>query len=245
MNKQKRLRTEIGSVLKAWFDAHGLAIKDVANRLDVSSAYISGMCSGTKTIGKKTATKLSEAFGISESYLLTGKGLIEEQPRSEITHDELQKNVLYQNAIQKANRIYAALNYLEDRKIIRNKLDVAPVLGVLPSVINQATKFDKDGKYDYVILRLVDNYPQLNMEWLLTGEGKMLISPAVVSQEIMTLKKELADLRAEIKQTRNDIRETLNVLKTQSTQNVMYLAADDLNTADGDLEQNAHKTPIV
>ena len=39
-----------------------------------STQYISGILNGKLTIGKKTAAKLQEIYGISSAWLLTGQG---------------------------------------------------------------------------------------------------------------------------------------------------------------------------
>lgn len=208
IDEQKRLRQEIGTVLKSWMKANDISPTEVANRLGVSTAYVSALFAG-KTIGKKVAKKLHDKFGLSESYLLTGKGLIDDLITTN-TQSDAELMSIHQQVIQKANRIHRALGHLVDEGEIENMMAVAPVLGVLPSVVSQSMKYDPDGRYDYIILRLVEHYPQFSLEWLLTGEGNMISIPTSVTEEIMVIKNELAEvrtLRSELQQARDDFRE--------------------------------------
>lgn len=205
INKQKRLRQEIGTVLKSWMKANDISTTEVANRLGVSTAYVSALFAG-KTIGKKVAKKLHDEFGLSESYLLTGKGLIDDIITT-TTQSDAELMSIHQQIIQKANRIHRALGHLVDEGEIKNMMDVAPVIGVLPSVVSQSMKYDPDGRYDYVILRLVEHYPQFSLEWLLTGEGQMITNPKSFNEEIIMIKEELAQARTELRQARDEFRD--------------------------------------
>lgn len=205
IDEQKRLRQEIGTVLRSWMKAHDISPTEVANRLGVSTAYVSALFAG-KTIGKKVAKKLHDEFGLSESYLLTGKGLIDDIITT-TTQSDAELISIHQQVIQKANRIHRALGHLVDEGEIENMMAVAPVLGVLPSVVSQSMKYDPDGRYDYVILRLVAHYPQFSLEWLLTGEGQMIINPKSLNEEIIVIKEELAQARTELHQARDEFRD--------------------------------------
>lgn len=204
-DEQKRLRQEIGTVLKSWMKANDISPTEVANRLGVSTAYVSALFAG-KTIGKKVAKKLHDEFGLSESYLLTGKGLIDDIITT-TTQSDAELMSIRQQVIQKANRIHHALGHLVDEGEIKNMMDVAPVIGVLPSVVSQSMKYDPDGRYDYVILRLVEHYPQFSLEWLLTGEGQMITNPKSFNEEIIMIKEELAQARTELRQSRDEFRD--------------------------------------
>lgn len=236
IDEQKRLRLEIGTVLKSWFKAHEISQAQVASDLGTSEAYVSALCSG-KTIGKKMAAKLHDLYGISESFLLTGRGLIDDLfPSSEPSNEDKERMVFFQQAIQKANRINKAIGHLVDEGIIENIPAVAPIIGVLPTVIHQAIKYDPEGRYDYVILRIVDKFPQFSLEWLLTGEGEMIATPLSVNEEIMMIKNELSEirnLRTELQQARDDFREatyrlTQAIRRTNQSSNIPSgIAADD------------------
>lgn len=236
-NESKRLKEEIGTVLKAWFEGHDIAPTEVARALDVKAPYVSALFAG-KGIGKKMAAKLHNLYGLSESFLLTGRGLIDDPfPSSELSSEDKERMVFCQQATQKANRINKALGYLVDEGIIENIPAVAQIIGVLPSVIHQAIKFDPEGRYDFVILRLVDKFPQFSLEWLLTGEGNMIETPTSLGEEIMVIKNELAEVRVlhtELQQARDDFREAtyrltqaLRDIKTNSSTMIGIAAEGD------------------
>jgi transcriptional regulator with XRE-family HTH domain len=217
IDEQKRLRQEIGTVLRSWMKANDISPTEVANRLEVSTAYVSALFAG-KTIGKKVAKKLHDEFGLSESYLLTGKGLIDDIITT-TTQSDAELMSIHQQVIQKANRIHRALGHLVDEGEIENIMAVAPVLGVLPSVVSQSMKYDPNGRYDYVILRLVEHYPQFSLEWLLTGDGQMITYPKSFNEEIIMIKEELAQARTELRQARDEFRDATYRL-TQALQNI-------------------------
>lgn len=217
IDEQKRLRQEIGTVLRSWMKANDISPTEVANRLEVSTAYVSALFAG-KTIGKKVAKKLHDEFGLSESYLLTGKGLIDDIITT-TTQSDAELMSIHQQVIQKANRIHRALGHLVDEGEIENMMAVAPVLGVLPSVVSQSMKYDPDGRYDYVILRLVEHYPQFSLEWLLTGDGQMITNPKSFNEEIIMIKEELAQARTELRQARDEFRDATYRL-THALQNI-------------------------
>lgn len=211
IDEQKRLSQDVGTVLRSWFEAHDIKQRQVADALGVSPEYVSGLCSGKKSIGKKMAAKLHDLYGLSVSFLLTGRGLIDDPfPSSELSSEDKDRMVFCQQSIQKANRINKAIGHLVDEGIIENVPAIAPIIGVLPEVIRQAIKYDPEGRYDYVILRIVDKFPQFSLEWLLTGEGEMIETPTSLSEEILVIKNELAEVRSlhtELQQARDDFRD--------------------------------------
>lgn len=227
-SEQKRLNKEIGAVLKAWFEAHDITPTEVAKTLEVKTPYISALFAG-KGIGKKMAARLHELYGLSESFLLTGRGLIDDPfPSLELSAEDKEKMAIFQNSIQKANRIHKAIRHLVDEEIIENVLSVAPLIGVLPAVIQQAIRYDPEGRYDFVILRLCKNFPQFSIEWLLTGEGSMIVIPTSLTEEIIMIKNELAEvrnLRAEYQQARDDFRDAtyrINIALERLNNNQSY-----------------------
>ena len=240
-NESKRLKEEIGTVLKAWFEGHDITPTEVARALDVKAPYVSALFAG-KGIGKKMAAKLHNLYGLSESFMLTGSGLIDDPfPSSKLSSEDKERMVFCQQAIQKANRINKALGHLVDEGIIENIPAIAPIIGVLPPVIHQAIKFDPEGRYDFVILRIVDKFPQFSLEWLLIGEGNMIAAPTSVTEEIMVIKNELAEvrtLRSELQQARDDFRDaTYRLMQALSRINqksdnsqIMGIAADEATT---------------
>lgn len=71
------------SKLKQYFDNRGIRQVDICNILGKSKAQISNYLTGKVPFGKKAAKEWSNAFGLSESWLLTGEGemLREDAPR--------------------------------------------------------------------------------------------------------------------------------------------------------------------
>ena len=65
---------DISNELANFFKNKGLSQTDVANMMGTSPQYICAIFSGRKSIGKKQAVKFEELFGLSASWLLTGKG---------------------------------------------------------------------------------------------------------------------------------------------------------------------------
>ena len=65
---------DISEELANFFKNKGLSQTDVANMLGTSPQYVCAIFSGRKSIGKKQAVRLEELFGLSASWLLTGKG---------------------------------------------------------------------------------------------------------------------------------------------------------------------------
>lgn len=64
----------ISEELDKFFIDRGLSQKDVAEAMGVSASYINAVLNNRKSIGKKVAEKLSNLYGLSISWLLTGEG---------------------------------------------------------------------------------------------------------------------------------------------------------------------------
>ena len=65
---------DISNELANFFKNKGLSQTHVPNMLSTSPQYISAIFGGRKNVGKKQAVKFEELFGLSASWLLTGKG---------------------------------------------------------------------------------------------------------------------------------------------------------------------------
>lgn len=65
---------DISKDIANFFEDKGLSQKDVAQALDTSPQYINAIFSGRKHLGKAQAEKFENRFGLSASWLLTGKG---------------------------------------------------------------------------------------------------------------------------------------------------------------------------
>lgn len=60
--------------LKAYFDAHGVKQRDLAERLGLHEGTVSSILSGRYGISKGTAAKLAETYGFDVIFLMTGEG---------------------------------------------------------------------------------------------------------------------------------------------------------------------------
>ena len=74
---------ETAEKLSNFFMEKGLNQKEVALQLGTTSAYVNAIVNGGKAIGKKQAAKLENLFGLSASWLLTGKGEMLTAPTEE------------------------------------------------------------------------------------------------------------------------------------------------------------------
>lgn len=155
--------------LKEYLEEKGYSQTRMAEMLGVSLPYVNAILVGNKTLGKKNANKWANLFGLSENYLLTGKG------SPDPVQDAENKKVAFQETIQKANRLVAVLNYLVDEGRIENFYAVAPILHVTDSVIHKAINHDPEGQVDFVFVKLTETYRDISLPWLLTGEGEMII----------------------------------------------------------------------
>lgn len=64
----------VAEELGKYFIYRGLSQKDVAEAMNVSTSFINAILNNRKAIGKKVADKLSNLYGLSASWLLTGEG---------------------------------------------------------------------------------------------------------------------------------------------------------------------------
>lgn len=154
--------------LKEYLEEKGYSQQRIASELGVSVPYVNAILVGPKTLGKKGAKKWANLFGLSEQFLLTGKGSPDSKKDAEY-HQQV-----FGDTIQKANRFVTVLNYLVDEGYVSNHLAVAPVLQVAESVVSKAKNYDPEGKYDFLFVKLAHEYPFISLEWLLIGEGEMV-----------------------------------------------------------------------
>ena len=61
-------------ILRDFLKKKGYTQELIAQKLGVSQAYVNALLCGRSQFGKKQAKKWSDAFGISESWLITGIG---------------------------------------------------------------------------------------------------------------------------------------------------------------------------
>lgn len=87
--------------LKDYFCSIGIRQDVLSKELGVSQPYISQLINGKKEVGKKVANKLSEKFGLSQYWLLTGEG---EMLRDQSTTNIASNNTYGDNASGNNNR---------------------------------------------------------------------------------------------------------------------------------------------
>ncbi len=62
------------SRLKNFFKTQGITQQEIGNALGTTQAYVNLMLNGRCSLGRATAQKLSDAYGLSMAWLLTGEG---------------------------------------------------------------------------------------------------------------------------------------------------------------------------
>lgn len=78
-------------------------------------------------------------------------------------------------------------------------------IGTSNGVIHNAIKNEKDIRSSW-ISKIIDKYPDINIEWLVTGRGSMLAKNVTFKGDEIDYANEFAlNLRQEIKQLRNRI----------------------------------------
>ena len=81
----------VASELDKFFKDKGLSQREIADSMGVCPAYINAVLCGRKAIGKKVAEKISNLYGLSASWLLTGEGEMLNQPTNEKEVSEKEK----------------------------------------------------------------------------------------------------------------------------------------------------------
>ena len=78
-------------------------------------------------------------------------------------------------------RLKEVIQYLKQSGVIKLQKDFASQLGM--SAPNLSSAISGDTKYlsDAFFRRIVTNYPQFSLRWLLSGEGVMLANPDIVN----------------------------------------------------------------
>lgn len=105
--------------LKNFFKSQGLTQNDIAERLGVSQSYIGMVMSGSKDLGKKSAQKWSNEFGLSVAWLLTGVGDMNNNQmanQNNLNGDNFQGNGM---TVNKGNADYIAMIKKRDEQIDR------------------------------------------------------------------------------------------------------------------------------
>lgn len=138
--------------LKDYFYSIGIRQDVLSKELGVSQPYISQLINGKKEVGKKVANKLSEKFGLSQYWLLTGEGeMLRDQSTTNIA-----SNNTYGNNDSENNNITITRTREEDdaedkHKEIIYKPVVTKQLATQPDTdVYSAIKEDKTLKLQYI-----------------------------------------------------------------------------------------------
>lgn len=70
----------VSEKLRCYFSDRGITQIEIAQRMNVTKAYVNSIFSGRKNIGRSTAKKFSDIYGLSETWLLTGEGSMLKEP---------------------------------------------------------------------------------------------------------------------------------------------------------------------
>lgn len=62
------------ATLRKFFKRQGITQQEIGKVLGTSQSYVNSLFSGRNPIGKATAQKFSDAYGLSVAWLLTGEG---------------------------------------------------------------------------------------------------------------------------------------------------------------------------
>ena len=148
--------------LKQYFDSQGIKQVDICNILGKSKAQISNYLTGKVSFGKKAAKEWSNAFGLSESWLLTGEGemLLDNTPQSVVQQNN------HSTTMNLNERILTFISHLE--------MNVAEFERNC-NLSNGSVSKMGDNTRRSTLEKISKIYPSLNLNWLLTGEGSMIL----------------------------------------------------------------------
>lgn len=74
MTDNQAIMQSVHEPLKRYFREKHIAQTDIASTLSVKKQYVNDVLNGRAPIGKGLASRLSEAYGLSSAWLLTGEG---------------------------------------------------------------------------------------------------------------------------------------------------------------------------
>ena len=138
--------------LKDYFYSIGIRQDVLSKELGVSQPYISQLINGKKEVGKKVANKLSEKFGLSQYWLLTGEG---EMLRDQSTTNIASNNTYGNNASENNNITITRTREEDDAEDKHKEIIYKPVvtkqLATPPDTdVYSAIKEDKTLKLQYI-----------------------------------------------------------------------------------------------
>lgn len=172
--------TDIITELSVYFKSKGISQKDIALSVGVKPQYINALFKGRKQIGKSLAEKFESAFSISSYWLLTGRGsmLVEDETESQPDLFMMDESNIEDNFQNEVNISEGLKKRQLEALIIKfangNKKRFASLLGISTLTI---TVWEARETFDAELI--YQKLPDISAEWLLTGEGQMLVSERV------------------------------------------------------------------
>lgn len=117
------------------------------------------------------------------------------------------------------NRLKELLNYLIDNRFVRNQEELAQITGIIKSTISQLCSGKRELNEQYV-RRICKQFPFVNQEWLLEGDGEMLLSaePSPASStggDVVTMPREVFEQITKLTETVLSQQRTIEVLTNE------------------------------
>ena len=176
--------SEVGEKLRLYFNRQGISQVDIAEKLGVSKAYVNALFNGNSTFGKKTAEKWEAEFGISKSFLLTGNGQMlvggpppigvgtgqtQNNGNSNTTNNALNNTTTnLNNDVMETSVKQRLIGFIKHENLSQKKFET--LVGLSNGYVNNIRQSISPEKLQSIALC----FPNLSLEWLLTGEGEML-----------------------------------------------------------------------
>lgn len=155
--------------------------KELAEILKVRQSNLSDLENGRRSVSNKTIEKLIRSLGVSRDWLLTGKGVMLDSQN--MGNDSAEAHFKYRLA-----------------KLISwsgKSLDgFASYIGVPSSVIDRLIS-NKSTITESTLQKIIEKIPNLNLTWLLSGEGDMLIGESDYLQKQLEAKLRMLQLGQE------------------------------------------------
>ena len=155
------------------------------------------------------------------------------------------------NKTGKKERFNAAFEYLKNRGLVHMQRDLAEAIGTTESNISHALKGDEKALTDSLCMRLSRAYDMISAQWLICGDGEMvinnninnnfitsdniknfpdyssLINAALAAKDdnIMSLKRELADKEESFRRERDAKNETIQELRSRLEDKDEYITS--------------------
>lgn len=95
--------------------------------------------------------------------------------------------------MNKVDRLSKAIAYLKGKQIIAFQKDIVALMGMNKSTVSLALKGDKRYLTDRFLQKFCNTFPQININWLLKGEGSVANDIEKSEEVNWNTTKELSD----------------------------------------------------